>query len=96
MNETRHVLFIFIFFASNVSGLTGTRFETSATVYLTNRSIFKSRDRKAKHYFPERLKLLDAVSPVSRLDQWWPTAKAEMGVSEAVDNQFVWYDNHSS
>jgi len=61
----------------------------STTVYLTNRALVKARIRKSKCYFPERLTRLDAVSPVSTLEQWWPKTKSELGVSEAVDNQFV-------
>ncbi|KAL2222601.1 RING finger domain protein [Thermoascus aurantiacus ATCC 26904] len=37
----------------------------------------------------ERLKKLDAVSPTRTLDQWWPTVKGSLGLSDAVDNQFV-------
>jgi hypothetical protein len=38
----------------------------------------------------ERLRSLDAVSPTRTLEQWWTTTKGAMGLSEAVDSQFVW------
>jgi len=38
----------------------------------------------------ERLRNLDAVSPTRTLEQWWTTTKGKMGLSEAVDGQFVW------
>ncbi|KAL2008278.1 hypothetical protein VTN00DRAFT_8260 [Thermoascus crustaceus] len=37
----------------------------------------------------ERLKKLDAVSPTRTLDQWWPSVKGSLGLSDAVDNQFI-------
>ncbi|KAJ5234982.1 uncharacterized protein N7469_004150 [Penicillium citrinum] len=37
----------------------------------------------------ERLRNLDAVSPTRTLEQWWTTTKGKMGLSEAVDGQFV-------
>lgn len=39
----------------------------------------------------ERLASLDAVSPTRTLEQWWTMTKGKMGLSEAVDGQFVWY-----
>ncbi|KAJ5808459.1 hypothetical protein N7474_009728 [Penicillium riverlandense] len=38
----------------------------------------------------ERLRSLDAVSPTSTLEQWWSATKGKLGLSEAVDGQFVW------
>jgi hypothetical protein len=38
----------------------------------------------------ERLRSLDAVSPTRTLEEWWTTTKGAMGLSEAVDGQFVW------
>lgn len=38
----------------------------------------------------ERLRNLDAVSPTRTLEQWWTTTKGTLGLSEAVDSQFVW------
>ncbi|CAL5870327.1 uncharacterized protein PFLUO_LOCUS4563 [Penicillium psychrofluorescens] len=37
----------------------------------------------------ERLRSLDAVSPTSTLEQWWSATKGKLGLSEAVDGQFV-------
>ncbi|KAJ5643828.1 uncharacterized protein N7484_006335 [Penicillium longicatenatum] len=37
----------------------------------------------------ERLASLDAVSPTRTLEQWWTMTKGKMGLSEAVDGQFV-------
>lgn len=46
---------------------------------------------KKKGASDERLKKLDAVSPICRLDQWWPNVKGSLGLPEAADNQFIWY-----
>ncbi|KAL1964153.1 hypothetical protein VTN77DRAFT_7241 [Rasamsonia byssochlamydoides] len=37
----------------------------------------------------ERLKRLDAVSPTCTLDQWWPSVRDSLSLSEAVDSQFI-------
>ncbi|KAJ5239533.1 hypothetical protein N7468_004152 [Penicillium chermesinum] len=37
----------------------------------------------------ERLKSLDKVSPTRTLEDWWAVTKGKMGLSEAVDSQFV-------
>ncbi|KAJ5861426.1 uncharacterized protein N7529_008736 [Penicillium soppii] len=39
----------------------------------------------------ERLRKLDKVSPTCTLEKWWTTTKGNLGLSEAVDGQFVWY-----
>jgi hypothetical protein len=40
----------------------------------------------------EKLKKLNIVSPIRRLDQWWPGVKDTLGLQGAVDNNhFVWY-----
>ncbi|KAJ9197643.1 hypothetical protein DTO164E3_1296 [Paecilomyces variotii] len=47
------------------------------------------RDPKSKGASRERLRKLDAVSPICRLDQWWPNVKGSLGLPEAADNQFI-------
>ncbi|CDM33987.1 hypothetical protein DTO013E5_1718 [Penicillium roqueforti] len=37
----------------------------------------------------ERLRKLDKVSPTCTLEKWWATTKGNLGLSEAVDGQFV-------
>ncbi|KAJ6138504.1 hypothetical protein N7471_004990 [Penicillium samsonianum] len=37
----------------------------------------------------ERLRKLDKVSPTCTLEKWWTTTKGNLGLSEAVDGQFV-------
>lgn len=39
----------------------------------------------------ERLRKLDKVSPTCTLEKWWASTKGKLGLSEAVDGQFVWY-----
>lgn len=39
----------------------------------------------------ERLRKLDKVSPTCTLEKWWSNTKGNLGLSEAVDGQFVWY-----
>lgn len=55
-----------------------------------NRSAAR-RTSKSKGPSDERLKKLDEVSPICRLDQWWPNVKGSLGLPEAADNQFIWY-----
>lgn len=56
--------------------------------------VINRRDRQAflrsKKNPDERLRNLDAVSPTRTLEQWWTTTKGTLGLSEAVDSQFVW------
>lgn len=56
--------------------------------------IINRRDRQAflrsRKNPDERLRNLDAVSPTRTLEQWWTTTKGTLGLSEAVDGQFVW------
>jgi hypothetical protein len=56
--------------------------------------LINRRDRRAfsrsRKNPDERLRSLDAVSPTRTLEQWWATTKVAMGLSEAVDGQFVW------
>ncbi|KAJ5594733.1 uncharacterized protein N7459_000941 [Penicillium hispanicum] len=55
--------------------------------------VINRRDRRAivksKKNPNERLQCLDAVSPTRTLEQWWTSTKGKMGLSEAVDGQFV-------
>ncbi|KAJ5155774.1 hypothetical protein N7492_008577 [Penicillium capsulatum] len=55
--------------------------------------IINRRDRqqslRARKNPDERLASLDAVSPTRTLEQWWTSTKGKMGLSEAVDGQFV-------
>ncbi|KAJ5439709.1 uncharacterized protein N7458_010707 [Penicillium daleae] len=55
--------------------------------------LINRRDRRAfsrsRKNPDERLRSLDAVSPTRTLEQWWATTKVAMGLSEAVDGQFV-------
>lgn len=57
--------------------------------------VINRRDRRSflrsKKNPDERLASLDAVSPTRTLEQWWTMTKGKMGLSEAVDGQFVWY-----
>ena len=57
--------------------------------------VINRRDRQAflrsRKNPDERLASLDAVSPTRTLEQWWTSTKGQMGLSEAVDGQFVWY-----
>lgn len=58
--------------------------------------VINRRDRQAflrsRKNPDERLASLDAVSPTRTLEQWWTSTKGQMGLSEAVDGQFVWYE----
>ncbi|KAJ5887888.1 hypothetical protein N7495_007929 [Penicillium taxi] len=55
--------------------------------------IINRRDRQTflspKINADERLAKLDVVSPVRELGQWWAETKGNMGLSEAVDGQFI-------
>ncbi|KAJ5924885.1 hypothetical protein N7466_009072 [Penicillium verhagenii] len=55
--------------------------------------VVNRRDRRAflqsKKNPDQRLASLDAVSPTRTLEQWWTMTKGKMGLSEAVDGQFV-------
>lgn len=62
--------------------------------------VINRRDRQAflrsRKNPDERLASLDAVSPTRTLEQWWTSTKGQMGLSEAVDGQFVWYEPSSA
>ncbi|KAJ5276705.1 hypothetical protein N7519_002697 [Penicillium mononematosum] len=51
------------------------------------------RDRRSflgsKKNSSERLRKLDKVSPTCTLEKWWTATKGNLGLSEAVDGQFV-------
>ncbi|KAJ5507799.1 hypothetical protein N7527_009942 [Penicillium freii] len=55
--------------------------------------LINRRDRqsfpKSKKNPSERLRKLDKVSPTCTLEKWWATTKGNLGLSEAVDGQFV-------
>ncbi|KAJ5748819.1 uncharacterized protein N7511_010515 [Penicillium nucicola] len=57
--------------------------------------VINRRDRqsflRSKKDPDERLRSLDAVAPICTLEKWWTTTKGNLGLSEAVDGQFVWY-----
>lgn len=57
--------------------------------------LLNRRDRqsflRSKKNPSERLRKLDQVSPTCTLEKWWTTTKGNLGLSEAVDGQFVWY-----
>jgi hypothetical protein len=61
----------------------------SSLTILVNR-----RDRRSflgsKKNSSERLRKLDKVSPTCTLEKWWTATKGNLGLSEAVDGQFVW------
>lgn len=63
---------------------------SSSLTILVNR-----RDRRSflgsKKNSSERLRKLDKVSPTCTLEKWWTATKGNLGLSEAVDGQFVWY-----
>lgn len=62
---------------------------SSLTIVISRRdrqSFLKSRKDPS-----ERLRKLDKVSPTCTLEKWWATTKGNLGLSEAVDGQFVWY-----
>lgn len=56
--------------------------------------IINRRDRRAflrsRKSPDERLRNLDVVAPTRRLEDWFTSTKDKMGLSEAVDSQFVW------
>ncbi|KAJ5843209.1 uncharacterized protein N7525_000950 [Penicillium rubens] len=60
----------------------------SSLTILVNR-----RDRRSflgsKKNSSERLRKLDKVSPTCTLEKWWTATKGNLGLSEAVDGQFV-------
>ncbi|GAM35164.1 hypothetical protein TCE0_017r03279 [Talaromyces pinophilus] len=37
-----------------------------------------------------RLQKLEAVAPTRNLEEWWPTVQQSLGLSQGVDNHFVW------
>ncbi|KAJ5341182.1 hypothetical protein N7541_010306 [Penicillium brevicompactum] len=55
--------------------------------------VISRRDRqsflKSKKDPGERLRKLDKVSPTCTLEKWWSHTKGNLGLSEAVDGQFV-------
>ncbi|CAG8011778.1 unnamed protein product [Penicillium nalgiovense] len=61
---------------------------SSSLTILVNR-----RDRRSflgsKKNSSERLRKLDKVSPTCTLEKWWTATKGNLGLSEAVDGQFV-------
>lgn len=61
----------------------------SSLTIVVNRRDRQSLMRQRKNP-DERLRHLDAVSPTRTLEQWWTNTKGKMGLSEAVDGQFVW------
>ncbi|KAJ5988845.1 hypothetical protein N7481_004055 [Penicillium waksmanii] len=62
---------------------------TFSLTIVVNRRDRQSLMRQRKNP-DERLRHLDAVSPTRTLEQWWTNTKGKMGLSEAVDGQFVW------
>lgn len=63
---------------------------SSSLTILINRRDRQSFLRSRKNP-SERLRKLDKVSPTCTLEKWWATTKGNLGLSEAVDGQFVWY-----
>ncbi|KGO78256.1 hypothetical protein PITC_036240 [Penicillium italicum] len=62
---------------------------SSSLTLLVNRRDRQSFLRSRKNP-SERLRKLDKVSPTCTLEKWWTTTKGNLGLSEAVDGQFVW------
>ncbi|OQD81334.1 hypothetical protein PENANT_c028G01615 [Penicillium antarcticum] len=55
--------------------------------------VINRRDRqsflRSKKDPDQRLRSLDAVAPICTLEKWWTTTKGNLGLSEAVDGQFI-------
>ncbi|QQK41046.1 putative transposable element [Penicillium digitatum] len=45
--------------------------------------------RRSRKNPSERLRKLDKVSPICTLENWWTTTKGNLGLSEAVDGEFI-------
>ncbi|EKV06986.1 hypothetical protein PDIG_66220 [Penicillium digitatum PHI26] len=63
---------------------------SSSLTILINRRDRQSVRRSRKNP-SERLRKLDKVSPICTLENWWTTTKGNLGLSEAVDGEFIWY-----
>lgn len=64
------------------------RFTCSLTIVISRRD--RQSFLKSKKDPGERLRKLDKVSPTCTLEKWWSHTKGNLGLSEAVDGQFVW------
>lgn len=80
----------FLFFFFGFTFLTLNRL----AIYLNRRyqSIYSQGAGTKDALSSEKLRKLNVVSPIRRLDQWWPGVKDTLGLQGGVDNNhFVWY-----
>ncbi|QGA18611.1 hypothetical protein EYB26_006296 [Talaromyces marneffei] len=56
--------------------------------YCNRRSRRTSEDSDGKISL-NRLRKLEAVAPTRNLEEWWPTVKQSLGLSQGVDNHFI-------
>lgn len=64
----------------------------SMTIFINRHERHRGSKKKKKKNPSEKLRKLDAVSPIRTLEEWVSSVKGPLvGQSEAVDNQFVWY-----
>ena len=80
----------FFFFSFGFTFLTLNRL----AIYLNRRyqSIYSQGAGTKDALSSEKLRKLNVVSPIRRLDQWWPGVKDTLGLQGGVDNNhFVWY-----
>ena len=57
--------------------------------YCNRRNRTSSQDPEGKASL-NRLQKLEAVAPTRILDEWWPTVRESLGLSQGIDNNFVW------
>lgn len=56
--------------------------------YCNRRNRTSSQDPEGKASM-DRLQKLEAVAPTRILDEWWPTVRESLGLSQGIDNNFV-------
>ena len=63
----------------------------SFTVYFNRRERSGPSKKHRRKDSSDKLRKLDAVSPIRTLQEWWAKAHGPPLPSDVPDNQFIWY-----
>jgi hypothetical protein len=60
------------------------------TIFINRRERTPTFKKNRKDH-SDKLRRLDAVSPIRTLEEWWSKSKGPLLPSEGADGQFIWY-----
>jgi hypothetical protein len=60
------------------------------TIFINRRERTPPKNKNRKDH-SDKLRRLDAVSPIRTLEEWWSKSKGPLLPSEGADGQFIWY-----